>query len=282
MNYPNNYPNMAYGYAVQRPQARNTQPLSPEQINKLRQGSSALDMKIEQEDIWRSMCTHKEKDGKSTLVSVGPDRYKCMICGAEFTMYDLDENAVTELVDKMIDMLQTAKTVYLDIPDDLARQYFQMIPLLKKFPYLWKRAISNFEQYENPGFGVNPMTPGYSGFAAIQNYLTNPYAGYAQPGYVQPGYQYQQPNYGYPAAPGYVQPGYQYQQPNYGYPAAPVQQVPDMTGNPMAYGAPGVPTPAAAPAPGVMPGVAQPAPAPAAAPANAQQGEVKQQQTFNV
>lgn len=278
MNYQP-YPNNAYGYTVPRPQARNTQPLTPEQINKLRQNASAFDMKIEQEDIWRATCTHKEKDGRSTLISIGDNRYKCTICGEEFEMSDISKQEVEEMVTKMIDMLQTAKTVYLDVPEELARQYFQIIPLLKKFPYLWERAISCFEKYENPAMGVNPMSPGYSGFAAIQNYLTNPYAGYPQAGY-----QYQQPNYG--CNPGFVQPGYQAgympAQPNYGY-APPVQQMPDMTGNPMAYGAPNVvPTPAAAPAPGVMPGAAQPVPAPAAAPANAQQGEVKQQQVFNV
>lgn len=263
--------NYGYTYGVPRPQARNTQPLTPEQIAKLRQNSNAFDMKVEQEDLWRAACTHKEKNGQSTLISNEDGSFTCTICHETFHMCDTDTDGIKEAVKTLIDMLQTSKTLYLDAPEDLIRQYFQMIPLLKKFPNLWERAIQNFSQYETVGFaGVNPMGPAYSGFSAIQSLMSNPYSAY---------------NYGYQAAPQPPMQGYGYQPNNfYGQPmqAAPVYGAPvDPSANPMAYGVP-APT---APAPGVMPGApvvpAAPTADPAAATAPAS-AEVKQTQVFNV
>ena len=273
MMYQNNNPyanNLGYTYGVPRPQARNTQPLTPDQIAKLRQDSNAFDMKVEVEDLWRAACTHKEKNGQSTLVDKGDGTYVCTICHEEFKMCDSTKDEIKEAVNTLINMLQTSKTVYLDAPEELIKQYYQIIPLLKKFPDLWDRAIKNFSMYEGSAVtSVNPMYPGYSGYAALQTLLTNPYAGY-----------------GYQAAP--QQPaGYGYQQPAagfYGQPMAPAYGAPvaDPSGNPMAYGVPGnIPAPTA-PAPGVMPGAAQPAPAAAPAAATAPQAEVQQQQVFNV
>lgn len=243
-----NQPGMTYGYnyGYARPQAKYTQPLTQDQITKLRQNPSTFDLKVEQEDIWRAVCTHKEKNGQTTLVKNSDGSWTCTICGETFNLCESSKEEVEAAVKVLIDMLQTSKTVYLDAPDNLIAQYYQVIPLLKKFPELWKRAMDNFAMYDNNGNNLNQMGPGYSGFNAMYNLLTNPYAGYAQNGYGAP-----MP--GYPQAPMYQQPV-------------------DPNANPMAYG---VPT---APAPGVIPPQA-----PAAAPAApAQQAEVQQQQTFNV
>jgi len=268
-NY-NNPQQFGYAYSVPRPMAKNTQPLTPEQIAKLRNDSAAFDMKVSQEDLWAAVCTHKEKNGQSTLIAVDDQgTMECTICHERFKMCDATREEVDKAVQTLIDMLQTSKTIYLDAPEELVRQYYQMIPLLKKFAGLWDHAIKNFAKYE--GYvptGVNPMAPGYSGFQAMQTLLSNPYGGmYGAPAYQQPA----APAYAYPAAPAAP----------YGYPAAPVAPGYDAYNNPMAYGAPGaVPSaPAAAPAPGMIPGA--PAVAPAAAPAT-QQGEVQQQQVFNV
>lgn len=274
MNTTTNYyqpPTYGYGYGAPRPQARNTQPLTPEQIQKLRQDSNAFDMKVDVEDIWRAVCTHKEKTtGASTLVQNNDGSYTCTICHETFHMCDCSEEEIQKAVDTIIDMLQTCKTIYLDASEDLIAQYMQQIALIKKFPGLWKRAIQNFSMYENTLNGVNQIGAGYSGFNAMQSLLTNPYAAYGQPPYNQ-----------YPAPQMPMQPyGYA---PQMGMPSA--APVVDPTANPMAYGVPAatpVSAPVAAPAPGVMP--AAPAPAPASAPAATApaNGEVQQQQVFNV
>lgn len=267
--YQNNTPyvaNQGYSYGVARPQAKNTQPLTPEQIAKLRQDSAAFDMKVEVEDIWKAACTHKEKNGQSTLIQNTDGSFTCTICHETFKMCDSKVEDIEAAVNTIIDMLQTTKTIYLDAPNDLILQYFQIIPLLKKFPTLWDRAMKNFSVYDNASTQpLSPMGPGYSGFGALQNLLINPYG-------------YQPAPYAAPVAPGYQQPApnpYGYQAPVYGAPVAM-----DPNTNPMAYGVPaGVPTPTA-PAPGVMPQAPAPTqPAPAAAPV---QPEVQQQQVFNV
>ena len=276
--YP--YPNYGYTYGFARPQAKNTQPLTPDQINALRRNGNAFDMKVTQEDLWAAACTHKEKNGNSTLVQNADGTWTCTICHETFKMCENSREEIEAAVNQLIDMLQTSKTVYLDAPEGLVSQYYQMIPLLRKFPDLWDRAMKNFAMYEGTATGVNPMGMGYSGFGALGALMSNPYGGFmptmgqmpVMPGYQpMPGYPQQPAAPAAPAYPGYPMPGYP-------------MQVPD--GNPMAYGAPGVPTPTA-PAPGMMPGYPQqpaaPA-APAAAPATTpgQQTEVQQQQVFNV
>lgn len=266
--FNNNYPNggaYGYGYGAPRPQARNTQPLTNEQIAALQQSGDAFSMKVDQTDLWRAACTHKRKDnGASTLVQNADGSYTCTICHETFHLVDLNKDEVEETINKVIDMFQTLKTVYLDAPDDLIIQYMKQIPLLKKFVQLWDRGMRNFSMYEGAMNPLNPINPGMSGFAAMQNLLSNPY-GYGFMG---------QPAYGYNPAMG-QQPVMQQQpvmgqQPAYGYgynpmmAQQPVMQQPGympQDPNPMAYGAP------VAPMPGVMP--AAQAPAAPAAPATA-------------
>lgn len=270
MNPHNNPESTTYGfgYGVARPQARNTQPLTPEQIQKLRTNSEAFDMKVTQEELWAAACTHKEKTGQSALRDNGDGTFTCSICHKTFKLADLAISDVEASVANIIDVLQTCKTVYLDAPDELIVQYFQMIPLLEKLPKLWNHAMRNFAQYDGYNPAMNQYPIGYNGFAAINQLMTNPYMGGVPAGYgqVPAGYGVA------PQAPVYVQ-----------QPAAPYGAMPVAPGyNPVAFGQPmNVPAPAAAPMPGVMPGMAPAAPvAPAAAPA--QQAEVQQQQVFNV
>lgn len=272
-------PMMGFGYSAPRPQARNTQPLTPEQINKLRQDSSTFDMKVDQEDLWRAACTHKEKTGGSTLIDNRDGTYTCSICHETFKMCDNSRAEIEEAVTTLCNMLQTCKTVYLDAPEQLISQYFQQIPLLKKFPELWDRAMKNFAMYDNAAIaGVNPMSPGYSGFQAMNTLLSNPYGG-GYMGGMAPMAPQGMPQMAYDPSMGYYNPAQQ---------QVAMPQMNPMA-NPVAYGAPmpgmmpgapmGVPVPTQqAPMPGAMPGVAQPAPV--AAPV--QQAEVHQQQTFNV
>lgn len=272
--YPYNNPESTnqygFGYGVARPQARNTQPLTQEQIQKLRTNSEAFDMKVTQEELWAAACTHKEKTGQSALRANEDGTFTCSICHKTFKLCDLSPADVEAAVSNIIDALQTCKTVYLDAPDELIVQYFQMIPLLEKLPKLWNHAMRNFAQYDGYNPAMNQYPIGYSGFAAINQLMTNPYMGGVPAGYGQvPA--------GYGVAP--QAPVYGAQQPMMNYGAQPVAY----GANPMAYGQPmNVPAPAAAPAPGVMPGMAPAVPvAPAAAPAP-QQAEVQQQQVFNV
>ena len=107
---------ICYGfkYGVARPQARNTQPLTQEQIQKLRTNSEAFDMKVTQEELWAAACTHRYKDGRSAMVTNG-DITTCSICHKTFKFND----DIPADISNFIDALQTYKTAYLDTPDSL-------------------------------------------------------------------------------------------------------------------------------------------------------------------
>ena len=260
--------------------AKYTQPLTPEQISKLRSSGDAFKIEVSQEDLWRAACTHKE-NGQPTLVSegvnpeTGNEILRCTICGETFEMVDASKEEVQKAVDLICNLLQTSKTMYLDAPVQLVEQYYQMLPLLKMFPKLYERSQKNFAMYENPmGVGANPTAVGTNGFQMMGAMLSNPYSamGYGAP--MPMGPQYPQYPQGYAPQPMAPQPA----QPYPGYPQQYPQQAynPAMYGgNPMMYNSGAVaPAPAPAPAPGVVP----------QAPAAPTDGtaEVQQQKQFNV
>ena len=297
--YPNNF-NGGYAYGVPKPQASNSQPLTQEIVNSLRQEGNEMNMKIDQRDIWRAICTHKDPTtGQNTLIQNNDGTYTCTICGERFKFFEGKAEEVDAAVNTLNDMFQTCKTIYLDAPIKLTEQYYQMIPLIKKFRALWDHAVNNFSKYENVNNPLNPISNQYGGFNALGQLLTNPYYGmqYGQPmmqpqapmAYPQQNQFYAVPNMNggqpmmQPQAPmGYPQQNQFYAVPNMngqqgGFYAAPNM---DNTGNPLGYG--GVPAAPVAPMPGVMPNT-QPTAAPApAAPATQNSGEVQQQKVYNV
>ena len=264
------YPNYGMAYTAPRPQALNSQPLTQDIVNTLRQDGNEFNMKVDQKELWRAVCTHKDPtNGQSTLVYNNEDgTYTCSICGETFNFFEGNKNDIETAVKVLIDMMQTCKTIYLDAPNTMTEQYYQMIPLLRRFSALWQHAINNFSKYENNGNPLAPINGNYAGFNAINQLLTNPY-----------GFNYNQPFYGnqqpMAMAPQY---GYAPQQPMMGQPPMPVQPQQmmyqngmDQTGNPLAFNAP---------APGVMPTAPQPTAAPAAP--VAQGSEIQQQKVYNV
>lgn len=283
--YPMTQYNTGYGYAAPRPQARNTQPLTKEQIEKLKQNSNAFSLKIDQEDIWRGICTHKEKNGHSALVRDEDGSERCLICGAKFNMYDASKKEVEDITKKVVDVLQTVKTLYVDASEELVSHYFQLLPLIEKIPQIWELAVNNFSKYESMPDQVNQFGPRLSGFDMMNRILT-PYGGMPQQPYgYAPQYNPAPQQYDYNMQP-QPQTAPQY---NYGYQQPMAQPMADPYNNPMAYGAP-APVSPQAPVPGTIPAAPQPMVAPTApeaavqpptAPANPQ-GEVQQQATFNV
>lgn len=278
-NYPGYYPNQGYAYSVARPQPGNSQVLTQEQVNALKQNQNEFNMKIDQLDIYRSQCTHRDpNNGAITLTFDGDGNCTCAICGATFHMFDGDATDVQKAVDTVKDIMQTAKVLYMDAPHELTRNYYQQIALLDKLPGLWKHSANNFAKYENISSPLNPISGSYNGFGALNALLTTPYNMYYG----------QQQMMGQPMMPQQVaapmappagfmpsqQPMMPQQAPMYGYD-------PNMV-NPMAYGQPMMPQQASAMNQQV-PAMAQQAPMAAAPAAPApQNNEVQQQKVYNV
>lgn len=288
MNNQNNFANPnPYGYPAQpqpfvqygaQPQApKMTQVLTPEQQNRLR--NKGFDLRLTDEDILRAVCTHKS-NGNIVLIDLGNGRMKCPICGEEFNLCEVDSDAVKQATDLILDFLQSTKTMYLNIPEETVSNYFQIIPLLKKLPDLYKMAVDDFNKF----FGNTGSAYGMqrnNGFAMLNN-MFSPMAatgGY----YQQPMMQPQAPG----MAPGYQQPMMQPQQynPQMMNPAMgmqpPAMAAPMMGGNPFGYNGPAV-NQMGYQAPMMQPQVPT-APQQAPAETKPQNGkEVVQQKTMNV
>lgn len=272
--YNNGYaPNMGFTYTAPRPQALNSQPLTQDMANTLRQDGNEFNMKVDQREIWRAICTHKDpSNGQSTLTQNEDGTYTCSICGETFNFFEGTKDDIDNAVKVIIDMMQTCKTIYLDAPNAMTEQYYQQIPLLRRFASLWQHAVNNFAKYENYANPLVPISGNYGGFNAINQLLTNPYGfGYQPYGQMPMQQPMMQSYYGQPMQQPMMQPQMPMQQSQQMYQnnfngMNPVE-------NPMGFNAP---------VPGVMPSAPQPTAAPAPAAPATQGGEIQQQKVYNV
>lgn len=163
---------MMYGQAKT---PKYTNPLSQEKIQKLRNNGGGFSLKVDQDQIDRAICTHRDPATKQhTLVQNNDGTVTCTICGATFTPCDgYTKEEVDKAVRLMTDILQSTKMMYLDISDNVCADYFQMIPFIEKAGQLYQIAVDNMRQYDNP-----VMNGQYSSNAfGMLNMITNPMQG---------------------------------------------------------------------------------------------------------
>lgn len=276
----NSNPFNAGGYVQPQQVPVMTSTLTDEQVAQLKQRnvqSGGFFKAPSTIDNSEAVCNHKDKNGMFTLQDIGSGRYRCTVCGDEFTLVDPDElSEVTDVCQKAADIFNSIKTYYgLDNPE--VQKIYPALNVIKQMPQMFKAAGDYFKsampQNQNgypsnwgspssmystmtmgaglPGFapegGYNPYNQGYYGPQPApmmqQNYGPNPYYQQNQPAPAPQG------NYGYGAPQ-----GINYQVPvnnqaSQGYPVQ-SQQVPQYAAANNPIGAPMVAQPAAvAPAP---------------------------------
>ena len=220
------YQPQAYPQNMRVPQNQNA--LTPEEIQRLRNSNpnnNALNLSIEQDEMLRAICTHKDNGRDMVqLVQDGSGDVYCPICGERWNPATMSKDEVKAAIDTIIAQMQNAKWTG-EYPQNVAREYFAMIPLLKKFPDLFEYGAKNFEKYLNQRGFYNAAD---ANIYAQYNSMFGPGMGYGQPMYQGMGMYGQQPM-GQPQ-------GYYQQQPT---PAAPAMPA-DPNTNPMQapYGAP--------------------------------------------
>lgn len=108
-----------------------------------------VNLSIDQNDYYRSMCTHKHqhRDVVQQLAD-GSGLVYCPICGAKWNPNSLTRDEVEQLVDQLISAMQNVKWTA-DLPAQLVREYFTMIPLIKKFPDLYEYGAKAFDKFLN-------------------------------------------------------------------------------------------------------------------------------------
>ena len=245
-----------YQYQPQQQVHKQMNALSAEEIKQLQQERSQFSLGLTTREMLQGSCTHRSIDGMSDSLTYDPVTgvARCSICGYEFKPIEAETSLETikDSCDTIVDILQTIKILYTDLPADAAREYFQIIPLIGKIPQLFEFAAKNFAkheannwQYNNYNMGGismlnnlnNMFGMGMGGMAPQPMYqqpMMNPQqptmAGYPQAAYGAPmggnafGYQgaSQVPPQGYAA----TNPGFQYQPTPQATPAAPTVSAP--------------------------------------------------------
>lgn len=244
----NNNQNGAYnfnGYTPQQaPKINNF--LTAEEIKTLQSQRQDFTLALTQKETLQAKCNHRSADGATDTLRIDPVTGKavCAICGYEFRPIDAETSidSIKDASDRIVDILQTIKILYTDMPGEAAANYFQIIPLIEKIPQLFEFAAKSFGKHEYNAWSYNNYNMG--GMAMLQG-LQSTFAGGFQPqGF---GMAPQQPM-GFPT-PAPQMPGAN----PFGYPGASQQPMAPMGGyQPYAFqpqAAPAAPTPAPAAAP---------------------------------
>lgn len=199
--------------------------LSAEEIKELQQQSNNFSLGLTKREALQAACNHRTADGmQDTLVYDNVTGVaRCTICGYEFRPVEAEATyeTIKDASDRLVDILQTIKIMYTDLPAEAAKEYFQIIPLIGKVPQLFEFAAKNFAKHEYNGWSYNNHNMG--GIAMLQN-LSSMFGGdmQMQPNFGQP--MMQQPQFnGYAMNP---------QQP-VGYPNGMAPQMPGV--NPFGY-----------------------------------------------
>lgn len=187
------YTNPGVRYNTVRP-PKITQPLTQADMEELRRTSGGFNMQVEPLEMKAAICTHKDQNGNIVLMENPDGSSTCAICGKTFNLVAADTESIQKSVNEILDVLQSVKTYYLEIPENYVKGYFAMIPYLEKLPAFYKVAVDNFNRYE-----AVPVNQNYSasGFDIYNSLGTNPYNPYTASPYG---------NGMMPGAPGMAQP----------------------------------------------------------------------------
>ena len=228
--------------------------LTEEEIKLLQQNRSKFNLGLTEKESLQARCNHRSPDGTRDTLVFDPETgiARCTICGYEFRPVEPDASydTIKDSADRLVDILQTIKIMYTDLPREAANEYFNIIPLIEKVPELFKFAAKSFAKHEFSAWNYSQYN--MNGVQMFQN-LNNLFGqGFAQPqqpqfngayGFGQPAPQAPFPMnppqapvpganaFGYPgasaAAPYAPQTaGYQYQPPVAPAPVAPTVQTP--------------------------------------------------------
>lgn len=157
--------------------------LTDEEIQKLIKQENSFSLAITQEEKMRATCNHRWANGQDAIVETPDGKCKCQICQYEFIPLDSNTSpeVLYESVNNVLDIIQTIKMLYINMPADAAREYFVIIPLIERLPKLFEHAVKCYSKYDN--FDPYKFNDRNMGTMALFNMLSsalNNGAGYAQ------------------------------------------------------------------------------------------------------
>jgi len=197
---PNTY---MYGYNpmgyANIPTPVNQNALTSEEMQILRNSrpnASQINLTVDRNDVIRSICTHKDENHRDVVqpINDGSGDVYCPICQVRWKPEMKSKEEIIDIVDQLLDQMQNAKWLG-DLPTELTRDLFNMIPLLQKYPDIHEYAMNNFNKYYHANGVFNANDAGvYSAYNSLfGGGAYGPSQGYyAQQYYPQQGY-YAQP-----------------------------------------------------------------------------------------
>lgn len=103
---------------------------------------------VTEEDAAKAICPHRKLNGEST-VSPNPDgTYTCNMCGDTYRLIG-NEDFVDQITEEALNVFNTIKVLWLDIPVEFGREYMKIIPFVKQLPRVYRAAMKSFNEYEN-------------------------------------------------------------------------------------------------------------------------------------
>lgn len=158
-NYNYNYNGFTPEQAVK---VHNT--LTPEEIDTLMAKEGQFSLQMTRDEYLKGICNHRSKDGTHDMLVFDPTtgEARCAICGYKFRPIDASVNSDTikEAVENIIDILQTIKIMYIDLPAEASKEFMQIIPLIGKIPQLFEFAVKNTMKHEDYNWRYRNMNMG--------------------------------------------------------------------------------------------------------------------------
>lgn len=162
--------------------AKMTQLLTEDDLKLIRKQPNSFSLTISTEDSLIAKCTHKDpKTGEFAIRTLDDGiTTVCTVCGDHFHIVDYNKDVATKKCYDVVDLIQTIKTLYVDIPRSYVEDIADMIPLLKLLPRLHEYALTNFEKYNGDTDGIYSNNA-YGGFDML-NAISSPNTGMANMG----------------------------------------------------------------------------------------------------
>lgn len=200
-NYGNNFNGgfNTYGMFYQPPQQITdmTQGLDRDELQKVRsKPDTTFTLKFDEVDLLRSYCTHRDSK-QFTIVSDDEGYCTCTQCGTRFKPFEGSTDEAKRIVEDFVNLAETAKIQNITLPKDIIRQYYQIMPFVKKLPAFFDASLKVFNNLNQTGSMY--MGQEQNGFNLYTS-LVNPMAGngYYDPAMNQYGFagqQFTQPQY---------------------------------------------------------------------------------------
>lgn len=190
----------------QMPQMKNL--LSEEDINSLKKDKFTIMLKPE--ELMRKRCNHKHNN--TFTLPADPNRpgyQKCTICGTSFQMVDEDLSTTTAMVEPVINLIETIKTVGVELPTNFQEDLGRIEAIVEMLPNIHHEVMKTWNEKYNVNGTMNNRNIGNSAVNLYQ-YINNPNANMGNP--------YNPYAMNNPGAYGFQQqPVYGYQQPQQGF-----------------------------------------------------------------